>query len=172
MARTLLKRTTHPSFIEPMQARLVQKLPEDAGWMLETKLDGYPSDNVEIRSRNDKDLSASYPTVCAAVRRVKAKRAVLDGEIVAVDASGVPSFQALQHRSARTDHHIAYYVFDLLHIDGVDLTRTTLTARRAELPMVVFPAERERRRRVARGLLRQTVVTVRGQGSRGHDAAH
>ena len=77
------------------------------------------------------------PTVCAAVRRLTAKRVVLDGEIVAVDGSGLPSFQALQHRSARTDHQIAYYAFDLLHLDGRDLLRDALIDRRSRLPEVV-----------------------------------
>jgi len=134
-----------PIFIEPMQARLVQTLPEGDDWLYETKLDGYrdraiaikDDERVEIRSRNYKDLTTAYPTVCAAVRGLATKRVVLDGEIVAVDGSGVPSFQALQHRSARTNHQIAYYAFDVLHIDGADLTRDNLSARRARLPQVV-----------------------------------
>jgi bifunctional non-homologous end joining protein LigD len=143
MPRKVRTPPAKPTFIAPMQARLVQKLPDGIGWMYEAKFDGYRAivikdgDHVEIRSRNNKDLTAAYPTVCATVRRVKAKRAVLDGEIVAVDASGVPSFQALQHRSARTDHQIVYYVFDLLHYDGVDLLREALTKRRARLPPAV-----------------------------------
>ncbi len=69
---------------------------------------------------------------------MKANRVVLDGEIVAVDGSGVPSFQALQHRSARTDHQIVFYAFDVLHIDGVDLTGAALTERRMRLPQVLM----------------------------------
>ena len=125
-----------------MQARLVTKLPEGGRWLYEVKLDGYRAiaikigGNVEIRSRNNKDLTKAYPTVCSAIRTVKTQSLVLDGEIVAVDSSGRPSFQALQHRSARTDHQIVYYVFDLLHVDGMDTTQLPLHERRAMLTTV------------------------------------
>ena len=126
-----------------MQALLVPKLPEGDRWLYEVKLDGYRAiaikngDDIEIRSRNNKDLTKAYPAVCSAVKTVRAQRVVLDGEIVAVDSSGRPSFQALQHRSARTDHQIAYYVFDLLHVDGMDTTQLPLHERRAMLTTVV-----------------------------------
>ena len=103
-----------------MQARIVTKLPEGDRWLYEVKWDGYRAiaikngERVEIRSRNDKDLTTAYPSAAAAVRQLKAQTAVIDGEIVAVDSSGRPSFQALQHRSARTDHQIVYYAFDAL----------------------------------------------------------
>lgn len=126
-----------------MQARLVTRLPEGDRWLYEVKLDGYRAiaikagGNVEIRSRNNKDLTKAYPAVCSAVKTVRTQRVALDGEIVAVDSSGRPSFQALQHRSARTDHQIAYYVFDLLHVDGMDTTQLPLLERRAMLSRVV-----------------------------------
>lgn len=126
-----------------MQALLVAKLPEGDRWLYEVKLDGYRAiaikngDEIEIRSRNNKDLTKSYPAVCSAVRSLRAQSIVLDGEIVAVDSTGRPSFQALQHRSARTDHQIAYYVFDLLHINGTDTTQLTLRERRAMLASAV-----------------------------------
>jgi bifunctional non-homologous end joining protein LigD len=132
-----------PAFIQPMAARVVDKLPEGDDWMYEVKFDGYRAlllkngDHVQIRSRNDKDLTSTYPSVAAAGRRVRADRAVLDGEIVAVDANGRPSFQALQHRAAYPGHAIAYYAFDILHLSGEDLTGATLQARRAKLPEVL-----------------------------------
>jgi bifunctional non-homologous end joining protein LigD len=132
-----------PKFVEPMQARLVTKLPEGDRWLYEVKLDGYRAiaikngSNIEIRSRNNKDLTKAYPAVCSAVRTVKTQSVVLDGEIVAVDSSGRPSFQALQHRSARIDHQIAYYVFDLLHLDGMETTQLTLQERREILARTI-----------------------------------
>ena len=51
------------------------------------------------------------------------RQATVDGEVVAVDANGRPSFQALQHRAAHPGHAIVFYAFDLLHLDGRDLTR-------------------------------------------------
>jgi len=126
-----------------MAARVVDKLPEGDEWMYEVKFDGYRAlllkngDRVQIRSRNDKDLANTYPSVVASGRRLQADQAVLDGEIVAVDASGRPSFQALQHRAAHPGHSIVFYAFDLLHLEGADLTGATLQARRAQLPEVL-----------------------------------
>ena len=126
-----------------MAARIVSKLPEGADWMYEVKFDGYRAlllkngERVWIRSRNDKDLTVTYPSVTAAGRRLRADQAVLDGEIVAVDADGHPSFQALQHRSAHPRHTIVFYAFDLLHLDGEDLTDRTLDERRQQLPPVL-----------------------------------
>jgi DNA ligase D-like protein (predicted ligase) len=126
-----------------MAARLVDKLPEGAEWMYEVKFDGYRAlllkngGRTSIRSRNDKDLTRTYPSVAAAGRRLRADLAVLDGEIVAVDAHGHPSFQALQHRAAHPGHTIVFYAFDLLHLDGQDLTGRSLVERRARLPQVL-----------------------------------
>jgi bifunctional non-homologous end joining protein LigD len=126
-----------------MAARVVDKLPEGDDWMYEVKFDGYRAlllkdgDNVRIRSRNDKDLTNAYPSVVKAGQRLNATHAVLDGEVVAIDAKGHPSFQALQHRAAHPGHVIVFYAFDLLHLDGMDLTTATLQERRARLPEVV-----------------------------------
>jgi bifunctional non-homologous end joining protein LigD len=132
-----------PTFIQPMAARLVETLPEGDQWMYEVKFDGYRAllikhgERVAIRSRNDKDLTATYPAVAASGRRLHARSAVVDGEIVAVDAAGHPSFQALQHRSAHPGHAIVFYAFDLLHLDGESLTAAPLQDRRAVLPKVL-----------------------------------
>lgn len=126
-----------------MAARVVDRLPEGDEWMYEVKFDGYRAlllksgTEVQIRSRNDRDLTAAYPGVAAAARRLHADRAVVDGEIVALDAAGHPSFQALQHRAAHPHHVIVFYAFDLLHLDGTDLTGSTLHERRAPLPAIL-----------------------------------
>ena len=126
-----------------MTAVLVQKLPEGDAWLYELKLDGYRAllikngDGVRIISRNEKDLTASYPGVAVAGAKLNAASVVLDGEVVALDGNGRPSFQALQHRSAHPGHVVAYYAFDVLHADGRDLTRERLDTRRALLPRIV-----------------------------------
>ena len=126
-----------------MAAAVVDRLPEGDDWLYEVKFDGYRAllikrgDRVEIRSRNEKDLTATYPAVAAAARRLAADTAVIDGEIVAVDAAGRPSFQALQHRSAHPEHAIVFYAFDLLHLDGEDLSSMPLEERRKKLPPVL-----------------------------------
>jgi len=126
-----------------MTATLVQTLPEGPAWMYEVKLDGYRAlilksgSHVQIRSRNDKNLSGAYAGVDTAAKRINAHSVVLDGEVVAIDPEGHPSFQALQHRAAHPRHSIVYYTFDVLHLDGVDLTRLPLEQRRADLQRIV-----------------------------------
>ena len=126
-----------------MAAHHVRQLPEGDEWLYELKLDGYRAliikdgDTVEIRSRNNKSLTAMYPAVSAAARRLRADLAIIDGEIVAVDSHGRPSFQALQHRSEHPGHEVVFYAFDLLHLEGVRLTEWPLEKRIAELPGVV-----------------------------------
>jgi bifunctional non-homologous end joining protein LigD len=68
---------------------------------------------------------------------MKATSAVVGGEIVAVDAQGRPSFQALQHRRAQPGHAIAFYAFDVLHVDGSNLTSHSLDSRRERLPTLL-----------------------------------
>jgi len=87
-----------------MAAAVVDRLPEGDEWLYEVKFDGYRAllmkrgERVEIRSRNDKDLTRTYPSVAAAARRLRADSAVIDGEIVAVDTGGHPSFQRGRER--------------------------------------------------------------------------
>ena len=120
-----------------MAATPVAKLPEGDEWLYELKLDGYRAlvlkmdDAVELRSRNDKNLTLMYPSVTAAARRITARKAVIDGETVALNAEGRPSFQALQHRSSHPSHRIVFYAFDLLHLDGEDLTERYMEIGRA-----------------------------------------
>jgi bifunctional non-homologous end joining protein LigD len=142
MPRSIRTRS-HPIFVTPMAAQLGERLPAGEAWLYEVKFDGYRAlvlkngAKVQIRSRNNKDLTMTYPPISAAARRVQAEQAVIDGEIVAVDAQGRPSFQALQHRSAHPEHAIAFYAFDLLHLDGEDLIDKPLAERRAKLPDVL-----------------------------------
>ena len=137
-----LQRTT-PAFVTPMAAQVVKRLPESDDWIYELKFDGYRAlllkdgTRVEIRSRKNRDLTKMYPRVAAAGYRLIAEQAVVDGEIVALDLQGRPSFQALQHRGSHPGHQIVFYAFDLLHLDGKDLTAEPLLKRRARLARVL-----------------------------------
>ena len=132
-----------PAFVEPMAAQVVKALPDGDEWLYEVKFDGYRAvlikdgNRIEVRSRKNKDLKQAYPDVAEAALRAKAAQVVIDGEIVAIDAQGRPSFQALQHRGSHANHRIVFYAFDLLHLDGVYLTDEPLDARRASLPQVL-----------------------------------
>jgi bifunctional non-homologous end joining protein LigD len=137
------KKMTVPAFVIPMAALAVRKLPEGDEWLYEPKLDGYRAllikdgKRIEIRSRNEKDLTRTYPTVAMAGLRLNADQVVIDGEIVALSADGRPSFQALQHRGAHPEHQIVFYAFDVLHANGRDLMQEPLVKRRERLPKIV-----------------------------------
>jgi bifunctional non-homologous end joining protein LigD len=128
-----------------MAAMPVKNLPEGPEWLYEVKWDGYRTllikdgEYLQLRSRNDKDLTPMYPGVVAAARRQKVRQLVLDGEIVALDVEGRPSFQALQHRSSHPKHQIVFYAFDVLHAEGRDLTDQRLEFRRQRLSALVSP---------------------------------
>jgi len=133
------KNKAAPAFVTPMAASSVTKLPEGPEWLYEVKWDGYRAllikdgSRAQIRSRNDKDLTAMYPDIATAVKRIKAEQVILDGEIVALAEDGRPSFQALQHRSSRAHSQIIFYAFDALQRNGIDYTRHQLEKRRALL---------------------------------------
>jgi len=133
------KRATPMAFIEPMAATQVAELPRGPEWSYEVKLDGYRSlalkdgDRVRLLSRKNKDLTRDFPSVASAVGRIRATTALLDGEIVAVDADGVPRFQALHHRTRTRSEQIVYYAFDLLHLADIALMARPLEERRQHL---------------------------------------
>jgi DNA ligase D-like protein (predicted ligase) len=128
--------------LAPMMAVSAAKLPVGPEWSYEVKWDGYRAQAVKdgaavsLASRNLKNITRQYPAIAEAAARVRAKSAVLDGEIVALDAEGRPSFQALHHWTL-DGLSIVYYAFDLLHLNGRDLTRAPLDERRAALCEVV-----------------------------------
>src|SRR5215213_5788502 len=88
---------TAPVFVTPMAAQLVKDLPEGDEWIYEIKFDGYrgllikDGTRFKLRSRNDKDVAPMYPAIAQAGLALKADQAVVDGEIVALDAQGRPS---------------------------------------------------------------------------------
>src|SRR5947207_1772329 len=98
-----------------MMAKLTDKPPEGEQWTYEVKWDGYRAllvkdhGHVQLRSRNDNNLTSTYPTIHAAALKLKAETALLDGEIVALDPNGKPAFHALQHRAAHRNYAIVFY---------------------------------------------------------------
>jgi bifunctional non-homologous end joining protein LigD len=123
-----------------MLATSADTLPVGDAWTYEVKWDGYRTlalkdgPRVTLFSRNLKDATAQYADVARRVGELRARSALLDGEIVALDEHGRPSFQALHHQAA---HAIVFYAFDVLHANDQDLLRTPLTARRALLAEVL-----------------------------------
>jgi bifunctional non-homologous end joining protein LigD len=119
-----------------MMATPAAALPVGDDWSYEVKWDGYRTlavkdgPRVRLFSRNLKDVTGAYPSVVRTLQELKAPAAIVDGELVAIDEEGRPSFQALHHQAA---HVVVYYAFDLLLIGQRDLTRDPLDARRQQL---------------------------------------
>src|SRR5579859_6391456 len=133
-----------PAFEPPMLATLVRTLPEGPQWEYELKLDGYrlqaikDGDQVRLYSRRGNDFTKKFAVIATRVAKIKASNFVLDGEAVAVDAQGRPSFQMLQNRSSLPPGwSLAYYCFDLLHLNGKDLKDCPLKERRSLLEKVL-----------------------------------
>ncbi len=146
-----------PPTFAPMMAEAGGKPFDDPAWAFEPKLDGVRSlvylemNSVRLVSRTGKDQTDKYPEFGRIFERVTAENAVLDGEIVAPDAQGRPSFQRLQQRMnlaskpdidrMRREVPVQLFVFDVLWLDGKDLTKLPLTERRARLEEIVVPGK-------------------------------
>ena len=157
-----------------MLATPAKKLPRGDEWTYEVKWDGYRTlalkngQRVTLLSRNLKDATRQYPSVTRAITQLRADSALLDGEIVALDEHGRPSFQALHHQSA---HTLVYYAFDILHVNGRDLIKAPLDERRTILGPVLegtrvlrsdpLPGSPEQIEEAVRGLLLEGVVAKR-----------
>ncbi|WP_250502273.1 DNA ligase D [Caballeronia sp. AZ7_KS35] len=128
-----------PAKLEPQLATLANTLPATGDWVTETKLDGYrllariDGKRVKLFTRNGHDWTAKFPTLKAEIQKVAVSSAWLDGEIVVLK-DGIPSFSALQDAiGGATNADIVYFLFDLMYLEGQDLRKVPLWARRARL---------------------------------------
>ena len=160
------------AFVEPMLLQRTDALPDDsARWQYELKLDGYRAiafktgGKVHLRSRNDNNFNLRYPDVVRGLAKLP-NETVIDGEVLAFDGNGRPSFNALQNVAGTP---VAYYVFDVMALRGRDLRRETLDARRAILQRDVVPVllEPVRYAGVLDASLQDVVAAVRAQGLEG-----
>jgi DNA ligase D-like protein (predicted ligase) len=133
-----------PAFIPPQLSQPVEKPPSGPQWLHEIKLDGYrmaariDEGRVQLLTRTGLDWTAKYPSAAAALASLNVKTAYLDGELCGVDDAGLPSFARIQaatdgERAAR----LVFYAFDLIHINGGDVTGLPLLERKALLEPLV-----------------------------------
>lgn len=139
-----------PTFVEPQLATLVDEPVDGPEWLFERKLDGIrvevvrDGDRVSLCSRNRIDRSSTYPELVDAILGQTPRRVVADGEVVAFDGD-VTSFSRLQQRSGLTDPvearasgiAVYLYLFDLMYVDGDDLTDLPLRERKSMLRDVI-----------------------------------
>ena len=129
-----------PDFVAPSLAALSDKAPSGSSWLHEIKFDGYRMETrlehgkVRLLTRKQQNWTRRFQPVADAVAALPAATVLLDGEVVVEDDSGISNFSLLQTdlKDGRTDR-FAYYVFDLLHLDGRDLTGEPLVERKAAL---------------------------------------
>jgi bifunctional non-homologous end joining protein LigD len=131
-------------FIELMLLLRTDALPTDAErWEYQLKLDGYRAiafktgGRVHLRSRNDNDFSVRYPAVVNGLAKLPGET-VIDGEVVAFDEDGRPSFNVLQNYGS-SKAPVVYFVFDLMMLAGRAVMNRPLTARRELLERKVLP---------------------------------
>jgi len=147
-----------PSRVEPMLATLAGQPFSDPNWLFEIKWDGVRAlsriedGDLALRSRNSIDITKRYPELASLPSALAAREAILDGEIVALDAQGHSSFERLQERmhvrapgeSLLAQMPVAYFAFDLLYCDGYDLREAPLLERKQLLQRLLFTTERFR----------------------------
>ncbi len=148
------RKAAMPQFIPPMLATLVAKPFKDDGWFFEPKLDGFrviafiKDGQVTLRSRNNVDNTQKYSPVVTSLEAQSASQLVLDGEMVALDRKGIPSFEHMQNYlqsvkaagGGKPATPLLYYVFDILYLDGYDLRGVPLEQRRKILDSVLKPS--------------------------------
>jgi bifunctional non-homologous end joining protein LigD len=127
-----------PEFIEPQLCRVVARPSNDTGWVHEIKFDGYrmqlrvAGGRASLRTRKGLDWTAKFPAIAKAAAPLP--DALIDGEIVALDDNGIPSFAALQAAlsEGKTDN-LVFFAFDLLFVEGEDLQALPLAERKERL---------------------------------------
>jgi bifunctional non-homologous end joining protein LigD len=142
-----------PKEIEPMLATISNRVPEGENWVYEIKWDGFrgicflSGGKLRVVSRNARDFNRNFPELETIAKNISAGTAIVDGEIVAFDSSGHPSFSLMQQRTGfattkeRTHTPVKLIAFDLLYLNGYDLRDVALGDRQRLLRELVKPGE-------------------------------
>jgi len=136
------------AFVSPMLLQPASQLPDDSKkWLYELKLDGWRAialnsdGRISLRSRNDKSFNDKFPDLAKALKSLP-DNTVIDGEIVALNEQGLPSFNKLQNSGSRTAQ-VVFYIFDVMILAGKDVRLETLSKRRELLERQVLPKLKE-----------------------------
>jgi bifunctional non-homologous end joining protein LigD len=146
-----------PTSIYPMLAESISEPFDSPDWLFEIKWDGYRAvafiekGKVRLVSRNQNELTARYPELKDMAGFVKASNAIIDGEVVAIDEHGKPSFSLMQQRTGfrpggkraptNADVPVLYYAFDLIYADGEDWRKIPLEDRKRKLASLITPGD-------------------------------
>src|SRR6266576_2698594 len=134
------KKSNMPAFYKQQLATLVASVPQGDDWLHEIKLDGYriicriDNGRASLLTRKAHDWTGRFGAIADAVKALPVRQAVLDGEIVALQNNGISDFQLLQNAlREKSPVNLVYFVFDLLYLDGSDLTAAPLLERKEKL---------------------------------------
>src|SRR5450432_1263593 len=172
-----------PASLEPMLATLGTSVPSGTDWLYEVKWDGYRAlcyiadGKVRMLSRRGINLNKQFATVAEALPQiVKAATAIIDGEVVALDENGNPSFQRLQNMTGfgtkpaikgMAAPFLNFFAFDLLYLNGYDLRKAALIDRRQLLMSILLPSEIVRYSEHFAGKGQELLQAVRAKGLEG-----
>jgi ATP-dependent DNA ligase len=140
----MLQRTLAAGFIAPCLPTKTDKLPSGSQWLHEIKHDGFrviarkDGDRLRLYSRPGNDLTYRFPLIVEALTRLRLRSCIIDGEAVACDDDGRPSFDRIRYR--QHDAVVFLYAFDLIELNGDDLRRDPLDVRKATLKSVLAKA--------------------------------
>ena len=135
-----------PTWIKPQLAALVKAAPDGSDWLHEIKMDGYrmharlDAGRVQILTRRGNIWTDKYPAIAQAVAGLPAKNAYLDGELCGVLPDGRTAFNLIQNASDTGQGSLVFFLFDLLFLDGEDLTALPLVDRKARLAKLLAGA--------------------------------
>jgi bifunctional non-homologous end joining protein LigD len=173
-----------PDRVVPMTAQIGKGDPPPGhDWLYEIKWDGVRAictiddGRLHMVSRNGNSMDRQYPELSILPHHVKARQAILDGEVAALDARGVPSFELLQRRitvgeasaiaTLSRNHPVVLYLFDLLFLDGKDLRDTPLLERKRLLKEILIPNETIRYSEHFAGAGKELFAAAQAQGIEG-----
>ena len=172
-----------PASLEPMLATLGTSVPSGTDWLYEVKWDGYRAlcyiadGKVRMLSRRGINLNKQFATVAEVLpQSVKAATAIIDGEVVALDENGNPSFQRLQNMTGfgtkpavkgMAAPFLNFFAFDLLYLNGYDLRKAALIDRRQLLMSILLPSEIVRYSEHFAGKGQELLQAVRAKGLEG-----
>ena len=147
------QRSQMPTRFPPMLATLIKKPFTDPDWYFEPKLDGYrviafvSDGKADLQSRHFQNYTDLFPGIAKNLSMQRVNEAIFDGELISLDEKGKPCFQCLQQHlsvqkgAVRTDNAVIYYVFDVLFLNGYDLTSVAQSERAALLGKIFRPGK-------------------------------
>lgn len=172
-----------PEALTPMLATLGTAIPSGTDWLYEVKWDGYralcyfANGNVRMLSRRGTSFDKQFATVAEALRQsVKVESAIIDGEVVALDDNGTPSFQRLQNMTGYgtkpalkgvAPPQLNFFAFDLIYLNGYDLRKAALIDRRNLLKSILLPSDVVRYSEHFAGKGSELLAAVKAKGLEG-----